>query len=451
MAFCGSSNFAEVHDYQFRNLPGTGLLYGCTTSAVGTTVAAVSQSHNRESRFYSIRGFNAGASPNAGSTINYPAIDINTQNTDPKQSASMDDVGFDNVELFGNHGTGIILHAADVNGSIGFVDFTGRLRVEGLAPDGTPLSGNLIQVGDASTVNGVATMDGIVHDVTFPNGMQLTDPYLNNAGLQITTSSSITSTGTTYNNIPYDITTGPGTTMSGGAPYGNGLDVEACSNCVFNILLIGVDGYAYMQANSTATSKITLNLQPGAAANWTTFIDPTAIISQPATLSSVGSIGLTTALAPPSSVPFSIASNAIVPATAGSWSATTSSEAGSYLQVGALTCVNIVGTLNASNVTGASGALQFQLPVPAALGTNQVIGVSELLGRVAWPSVTVGTAAVPTTQVAFYPVANRSYGQILFLGSTINTPLSTSSPSYLNVSNIVAGTQYNFGFNGCYQ
>jgi hypothetical protein len=63
----------------------------------------------------------------------------------------------------------------------------------------------------------------------------------------------------------------------------------------------------------------------------------------------------------------------------------------------------------------------------------------------------VGTIAVPTTQVALYPVANRSYGQILFLGSTINTPLSTSSPSYLNVSNIVAGTQYNFGFNGCYQ
>jgi hypothetical protein len=166
----------------------------------------------------------------------------------------MDDVGFDNVELFGNHGNGIIIHAADVNGSIGFVNFTGRLRVEGLAPDGTPLQGNLIQVGDTST-----SMDGTINNVSFPDGMQLIDPYVGttanpSAAFLVTTSSS----GTTHGVVPYGITTGAGMNISGGAPYGNGLDVAACKNCVFNILLIAVDGYSYMQGNSTLTSKITL-------------------------------------------------------------------------------------------------------------------------------------------------------------------------------------------------
>jgi len=434
MAFCGSNYFAEIHDYQFRNLPGTGLLYGCTTQAVGS-IKAIPQSHNRESRFYSIRGFNSGASPINGSP-NYAAIDINTQNTDPKQTAGMDDVGFDNVELFGNHGNGIIIHAADVNGSIGFVDFTGRLRVEGLAPDGTPLQGNLIQIGDTNTA-----MDGSVHDISFPTGMQLTDPYFGYAGLLVTTST----TGTVNGSIPFDITTDPGTTISGGAPYGNGLDVDACSNCTFNVLLIGVDGYSYMQGNSTRTSGITLNLQPGNVANWTTLIDPTAVILQPATISSTGSIGSTTALAPPAAVPFSVTSNAITPAVAGSWSAT-SSETGTYLQIGALTCVDIVGTLNASNVTGASGALQFQLPVRPALGTHDVIGISQLSGGLVWPIA--GSPAAQTTQAVFYPISNRTYGQIGFLGSTLNTPLTNSN---LNVSSINVGTTYIFGFNGCYQ
>jgi hypothetical protein len=435
MAFCGSSYFAEIHDYTFRNLPGTGLLYGCATQA-GNGAPAVPQSHNRESRFYSIRGFNSGYSL-TGSSTNYAAIDINTQNTDSTKQAGMDDVGFDNVELFGNHGTGIIIHAAGVNGAIGDVNFTGRLRVEGLAPDGTPLTGNLIQIGDTNPA-----MDGSVHDISFPTGLQLIDPYLTNAAILVTTYSS---GGVAIGSIPFNITTASGTEISGGAPYGNGVDIEACNRCVFDILFIGVAGYAYSQGPSSLTSNITLKLPPDQAGGWVTNIDPTAVISQPATMSSTGSIGATAALAPPVAIAYSVTSGAVVPSTLGSWTAT-SSETGTYLQIGALTCVDIVATLNASSTSGASGALQFQLPVKPALGTNDVIGISQFSGSLVWPSP--GTPAVQTTQATFYPISNRTYGQIGFLGSTLNTPFPGSN---LNVSNIAVGTGYTFGFNGCYQ
>jgi len=270
----------------------------------GGPVTPDTTSHNRESRFYNMRGFNSGASPGTtGGTINYAAIDINTQSTTGGVSG-MDDVGFDNVELFANHGTGIILHASHSSsgtlGAIGFVNFTGRIRVEGLAPDGTTLSGALIQVGDTDP-----NMDGFVHDISFPAGMQLVDPYLGSAGILVT------STGSMSAAPPYNITTGPGTTISGGAPYGNGLDIEYCTNCTFNIQSISTDGIDYTQGLGTDTANLTLLLPagatgvPGAASAWSTKINPTAVIYQGELLSSTGSITPQPSLssaAPPSGI-----------------------------------------------------------------------------------------------------------------------------------------------------
>lgn len=284
MAFCGSNYFAEIHNYQFWNLPGTGLEYGCL--GANDQGSADTESHNRESRFYNIRGFNSGASPGSNSmAINYAAIDINTQSTSGGVS-SMDDVGFDNVELFGNHGTGIILHASHSNsgklGAIGYVTFTGRIRVEGLAPDGTTLSGPLIQIGDA---NMMMPMDGVVHDISFPDGMQLIDPYLNSAAILVT------STGTLGNTaLPYNITTGPGTVISGGAPYGNGLDIEFCKSCTFNVQFISTSGIDYTQGLGADTANLTLLVPSGETSGWSTKIDSTAIINQGQLPSSTGSI-----------------------------------------------------------------------------------------------------------------------------------------------------------------
>jgi hypothetical protein len=302
MAFCGSNYFAEIHNYQFWNLPGTGLEYGClgVNDPVnpGGPVTPDTVSHSRESRFYNIRGFNSGASPGSNSmSVNYAAIDINTQSTTGGASG-MDDVGFDNVELFGNHGTGIILHASHsgngILGAVGFVNFTGRVRVEGLAPDGTTLSGPLIQVGDTNP-----TMDGVVHDISFPAGMQLVDPYLGWAGILVTSTGSINAA------FPYNITTGPGTVISGGAPYGNGLDIEYCKVCTFNIQFIATNGIDYIQGPATDTANLTLLVPAGETSGWSTKIDSTAVIYQGELLSSTGAITPQPSLppaAPPSGV-----------------------------------------------------------------------------------------------------------------------------------------------------
>jgi hypothetical protein len=106
--------------------------------------------------------------------------------------------------------------------------------------------------------------------------------------------------------------------------------------------------------------------------------------------------------------------------------------------------VNIVATLNASSVSGASGALQFQLPVKPALGNTGVIGISTLGGGLVWPSV----SGTPATQIVFYPVSNRTFGQVAFLVSGSNAPTEITT---LNVSDITVGNTYSFGFSGCYQ
>jgi hypothetical protein len=436
MAFCGNNYFAEIHDYQFRHLPGTGLQYGCMTTDQNET-------HNRESRFYNIRGFLSGASPSSATgSANLAAIDINTQQTGTV-SASMDDVGFDNVELFGNHGIGIIIHAAHTNGSIGYVNFTGRLRVEGLAPDGTPLVGPLIQIGDTSSA-----MDGPINDVSFPVGMQLVDPYLGSPAFEVTSSTSTsTITGLYATNPPFDITTAPGTSISGGGPYGNGLDIDACNNCDLSVEYINVFGTAYSQGPSPSrTSKIMLHLQPGATKNWVTNIDPAAVITQPAAFAATGP----NAILPPGTVfPIPAPPAGVLPISpsSGTFSAvTTDAQVGTYYQIGTLTCIDFVATLNLSSTTagGPAGSLQFYLPVLPAFGSHDGIAVTNLSlssGTLAWPE----SVGVTTTQILFAPVSNHDYGLITFQGSHV------ALQPYLSVSNLVSNTTYTFNINGCYQ
>jgi hypothetical protein len=446
MAFCGSNYFAEIHNYQFRNLPGTGLQYGCLANS--ETI-----SHNRESRFYNIRGFNSGASPgsNAGS-INYAAIDINTQ-APAGVISDMDDVEFDNVELFGNHGKGIILHAARGGtqpGSIGFVTFAGRLRVEGLAPDGTPLSGPLIQIGDTAT-----NFDGEINNVSFPAGMQLVDPYLGSAAILVTSS------GTAVNTYPNTVTTGPGTVINGGAPWGNGLDIEYCTNCNFNIQSILTSGINYTQGNST--TNLTLQLPAGATSGWSSNLGTAAVINYAALGLSTGSLGGSIPFVMP--IPLPQSGPPITPstnATSTSWSTSVNSETGTYFEIGPLTCVDILAQLNVTVVGTASGALNFFLPVKPSITSHDAIAVSQVNNGAAysagmiWPPTSTGTVTpTPTSQIFFVPTPNRFYGQIQFEGSKYNTPAIATTLNFPSASpppqGIQLGTLYSFAINGCYQ
>jgi hypothetical protein len=448
MAFCGNNYFAEIHNYQFRNLPGTGLMYGCLAGS--ETV-----SHNRESRFYNIRGFNSGASPgsNMGS-INYAAIDINTRAPAGVES-DMDDVEFDNVELFGNHGTGIILHAARGGtqpGSVSYVTFAGRLRVEGLDPDGTPLSGPLIQIGDTA-----ANFDGEVNNVSFPAGLQLVDPYFNSAAILVTSS------GGAVNTYPSNITTGPGTVIGGGDPRGNGLDIEYCTNCNFNIQSILSSGINYAQGPKTATANLTLQVPAGATSGWSTNLDATAVINYAALGVSTGTLGGSV----PFVMPIPTQASPINPMT-GTWTTTpgVNLESGTYFQIGPLTCVDLVAQLEVTSVgTSTSGPITFYLPVKPSLATHDAIAVSQLASGTTystglfWPPTTAGTMAAPTpaSQILFVPTPNRFYGEIQFQGSKYNTPaLATtlnvpSSAAMPPPQGIQLNVLYTFAINGCYQ
>jgi hypothetical protein len=443
MAFCGSNYFAEIHDYQFRNLPGTGLLYGCLENTD-------TQSHNRESRFYNIRGFNSGASPGSiGGTINYPAIDINTQVT-TAGNADMDDVGFNNVELFGNHGTGIIIHASHgltntmtggyTPGSISFVNFTGRLRVEGLAPDGTTLDGPLIQIGDTSQNQYAQVMDGAVSHVSFPDGMQLVDPYAGYAAFLVT------GTGSYGLNNPADVTTGPGTSVTGGPAYGNGFDIEYCIRCNFNIQYIQVSGTSYIQGPASRTGTVTLQTPAGITSNWSTNIDPAAVISQPAAFLSTGGLAASTAaLAVPIVTP--LTGTVSVDSLPGSWTTTVNQVTGSYFSIGPLTCVNFIATFSASSISGTAGQLDFPLPVAPALDA-QAIAISGLQGYISWPMITGGGGFVQSTQIQFFPTQHANYGRVGFAASTANL---VEGGGLLKATSLSTGTTYTVSVNGCYR
>jgi hypothetical protein len=94
-----------------------------------------------------------------------------------------------------------------------------------------------------------------------------------------------------------------------------------------------------------------LHLQPGATKNWVTNIDPAAVITQPAAFSATGP----NAIRPPGTVfPIPAPPAGVLPISpsSGTFSAvTTDTQVGTYYQIGTLTCMDFVATLNLFSAT----------------------------------------------------------------------------------------------------
>jgi hypothetical protein len=417
LGLCGSSYFGQYQNIDIRQAPNEGFAFGC----LGPTDVS---SHNRESRIENVRVFNSGSTGNGAFVIE--------TDSNGTAGAAMDDVGVHNLEIFGNHGPGIVVHATHGVGNIGFVNFTGRIRVEGLAPDGYGLQGDLIQVGDSNT-----SYDGCIHDVHFPGGMQLIDPYQGFFAFHTETSSS--------GCVPYDITIeGEGLTISGGAPLGGGIAADYCSLCTFHIAYSGALGYDYQQGPLTQTGNLPVKIDFGLnqAANYAVNMDPTAQVALPAYSICTGAINCSTTAAIAGVATSYLSTFTVTPVTPGDWSVVfdPSSNAWTWSN-GNETCFDFYAKFTPTFTT-ATGYLEFTLPVKPSLYAQRSFQLNNFSG-ITWPNSATG--------VQFSPQPNAYYGVVNFIKSATGIPSASLQVSDTpNSSAVVSGTQYIVATGGCY-
>jgi hypothetical protein len=250
--------------------------------------------------------------------------------------------------------------------------------------------------------------------------------------------------------------------IGGGDPHGNGLDIEYCLNCNFNIQSILSSGINYAQGRGT--TNLTLQLPAGATSGWSTKLDAAAVVNYAALGVSTGGLGAAVPFVMPISPP-ALPINPTNNPMGGTWTTPVNTESGTYFQIGPLTCVDLVAQLKITDIGSASGAITFYLPVRPLITSHDAIAVSEITNGgiystgIIWPPLMTGTQTVtPATQILFVPILNRNYGEIQFQSSKYNSP---SQPTVLGVPVSVSGTfvaqglqlntLYTFAINGCYQ
>lgn len=197
----------------------------------------------RESRFNRMRFYNMGGPGVA--TIEGQA----------NGQGGSNDVRWAQTDIYAPYGPGILLHAG-ANTFLGEWHWS-QTRVEGIEGNGPGITGDLIQIGDAA-------LTGSVTSIYFDQ-LQLVDPYAGSAAIH--------TIAPTLASRPDQIWVTNGT-ITGGAPYGRGVQIDSGSNINMKFSSITTfDTNVTIGSTSLVAANIDIDSN-GAEQGWTWNVDP---------------------------------------------------------------------------------------------------------------------------------------------------------------------------------